>query len=173
MSRIQTLLMTVACVVAGASCATSPYDGQTFSDGKIQFGGFVDEPGAQIRFYAKDRTNNAWNILDSTTSVTSPTFAAGTLCSNSPALYRYQKQVWPMWGIYWTPITGGGYSAQMKARKFGVGEQDLYFTTNPDGPNCISSHITPGCDFVNVAVNICGYTKQEATVKTTSTHPWL
>jgi hypothetical protein len=173
MSRIHRVMMIVAVAVIGASCATSPYDGQQFSDGKIPFAGFVDEPNAEIRFSVRDRTNNSFPLVDSVRSSATPTFAAGAFCSNSPALFKYQKTVWPLWSLFWTQIPGG-YETKVKARKYGsVSERDILFTANPNGVDCILRNITPGCDFMTVAVTLCGYSRYEATVKTTSSRPWL
>ena len=172
MSRIQMGMM-AALVAVVASCATSPYDGQTFGDGKIPFAGFVDEPGVQIRFYVRDRTNGSYPLIDGATSSTTPTFAAGAFCANSPALYKYDKTIWPLWPVLWQQVPGG-YETKVRARKFGAtSEQQIMFTANPEGVNCILRNITPGCDFANVAFNICGFNRTEATVKTTSSRPWL
>lgn len=169
MSRIQIMLMTVL----AASCATSPYSGQQISTGTISFGGFVDEPGVTVRIDARDKQTGTWPAVWWATSATTPTFAAGAICPNSPALYSYSASVPLQWSIYWTAVTGG-FEARVRARKLGVGEQDLLFTSNPNGVSCMQANaFTPDCDFYSVAYTTCGYSLYEATVKTTSSHPWL
>lgn len=172
MSRIHALAAALITMV-GASCTTSPYSGQTISTGTITFGGFGDAPNATIRFEAFVRSSNNYQQVGVATTKATPTFAAGAICPNSPALYMFNGSAPLNWPIYWD-LVNGQYQAKVKATEYTAGITKLYFTDNPNGVDCIIAHgFNSTCDFVDVAYTQCGYKLTEAVVKTTSTAPWF
>jgi len=170
MSRFQALLA-LTLLIVGASCVTSPYDGQQISGYNLNVEGFVDTPGATVRVDAYDWSTSTYYAWQWTTAQTVPYAAAGAICPNSPPLYSYTANVNLWLNLQWRRDlkTGRSY-AKLKATELYPGENSgspLFFTNNPNGPSCMFQHITPNCDFFNIA-SVCGYTLQEATISTTS-----
>ena len=159
-------------VIALASCAVAPTSGSTTSTSEIAFDGFVDGPGLRVRLEAFDYPAGKFGALRTVTASATPTFAAGTICPNSPALYRYTGKIDLIWPFWWR-LVNGTYEARVRAFKLtSTGELPVFFSTNPDPGICMAENgFNNTCDFKNVAVN-CGFTVNEATVKGVGGTPW-
>jgi hypothetical protein len=173
MSRIHAIaIATLVAITTG--CALAPASGSTTSTSEIDFDGFVDGPGLKVRLEAFDVGTNKFGALKTVTAATTPSFAAGAICPNSPALYRYTGKIDLHWPIWWKWVGDGTYEARVRAFKVtSSGELPVFFTTNPNAGLCMSQHaFNSTCDFNNVAVSKCGFKIYEATVKGTGPAPW-
>jgi hypothetical protein len=154
-----------------ASCAVAPYSGQQLDTNEVVFDGFIETAGARVRLEAFDYGTNQFTGVNWATAATTPTFAAGAICPDSPALYRYRGSARLQWPIYWRRINGEWES---KVRAFKVtssGEVALFFTANPNAGQCMAENaFNNTCTFSNVAVT-CGFNINQAVVKGDET-PW-
>jgi hypothetical protein len=159
-------------VIALASCAMAPTSGSQTSTSEVSFDGFVDGPGLRVRLEAFDYPVNKFGGLKTVTADTAPSFAAGAICPNSPALYRYRGKIDLIYPFWWRYVNGT-YQARVRAFKLtATGELPVFFTANPDPGNCMANNaFNSTCDFNNVSTK-CGFTINEATVKGTGAAPW-
>ena len=159
-------------VLALASCAMAPTSGSQTSTSEVSFDGFVDGPGLRVRLEAFDYPANRFGGVRTVTADTAPSFAAGAICPNSPALYRYRGKIDLIYPFWWRSVNGT-YQARVRAFKLtSTGELPVFFTTNPDpGPCMANNAFNDTCDFNNVATK-CGFTINEATVRGVGGAPW-
>jgi hypothetical protein len=172
MSRVQ-FSIALVCALAGASCAVTPYSGQQISTNTVKVEGLVDQPGVRVRVDAYDWNAARYLPMATVYSTTQLAFAAGTICPNSPPLYRYVASAALVWPIYWGDYDGSTYYAKVRATQLTAGETPLQFTANPHGVDCmIANAFNNTCDFYVVAYTTCGYNLTEARVKGTGGAPW-
>jgi hypothetical protein len=159
--------------LALASCAMGPTDGSVTTTSEVSFDGFVDGAGLKVRLEAFDNGTNKFTALKTVTAATTPTFAAGAICPNSPALYRYTGKIDLPWPYWWKYVTGT-YQARVRAFKLtSSGETPVFFTTNQNPSTCMTDNaFNRTCDFYNVASSQCGFSIHEAAVKGTGLAPW-
>ncbi|HEY5944175.1 MAG TPA: hypothetical protein VIV40_01730 [Kofleriaceae bacterium] len=159
-------------LLALASCALAPTSGSTTYTSAIDFDGFVDGPGLRVRLEAFDAYTNQVGTAKTVTADTAPSFAAGTICPNSPALYRYKGSLDLNLWIWWK-LVNGTYEARVRAFKLtSTGETPILFTANPNPGSCWSQNaFNNTCDFNTVATK-CGFKLGEATVKGVGSAPW-
>ena len=158
-------VMMASVVLAGAAtgCVISPASGDLVPT-TVQ--GLSTISSGTIHVNAMNWTTNAFVQVGTGTAGSSAIAAAGTLCSNSPALYFYSV----------TPtFTSNNFKAvgttsvivDIQAQQIvpSTGEtQTLFSTNNPNGVQCVEDHITPGCDFYTVTYTTCGYNLTDFTV---------
>ena len=169
---IAALGIALAALVSAAGCATRPFSGAQISDNVIAIGGLTDVAGVRVRLSAYDWNAARFVALTDVFAQATPSFAAGAICPNSPALYRYDGAVTLNWPFYWrrNPTL---YQTKVKATQITAGETPLMFTDNPAGVDCmIANAFNSTCDFFHVAANVCGYDLHEAVVSSTSSSPW-
>jgi hypothetical protein len=174
MSRVHSLLV-VACLFIVASCAVSPYQGKQIATSEVEFDGFTDIRSGKVRLEVYDVNAQRWAGLRTVTAAATASFAAGAICPNSPALYRYTGSIDLQWPVYWRSRGTQPPTYDAKVRGFKLtssGELPLFFTTNPNAGNCMASKgFNSTCDFRSIATE-CGFTINEATVLGTGAAPW-
>lgn len=172
MFRIHSLIAAASLFLA-ASCAVGPYSGQQIDTSEVSFDGFVDIAGANVRLEAFDYGPDKFVPYTTVKASTSPTFAAGAICPNSPALYRFKGKIDLNWPFWWEK-NGATYEAKVRAVKLtSTGELPLFFTANPSAGECMAANaFNNTCDFQNVAVSTCGFSLSQAVVKGTGLAPW-
>src|SRR5215212_9356588 len=116
------------CLILGASCAVAPYNGQQIYTNTVQLDGLTDQPGVRVLVEAYDWNASRYLPMTTVTTTTAPAFAAGTICPNSPALYRYTASAALIWPFYWGAFDGTTYSARVRATQLTAGETRLFFT---------------------------------------------
>jgi hypothetical protein len=137
-------------------CVLSPRPGALLSDDPAT--GFATVRSAVIRVRAFNYRTNQYEVVGTGTSGDSPTVAAGTMCSNSPALYYYSvlyritgdhlnRRVFP------DPVG----KLQLTQTQSDGRNQVLYSSTHENPVRCVLDNVKPGCDFYDVAFNICGF----------------
>lgn len=148
-------------VSAGVTgCVVSPTQGALL--GADPATGFATLASAPIRVNAFNFTTGLYELVGSGAASSSPTIAAGTLCSNSPALYYYSvpysvtaddldHHVFP------DPV---GKLQLVQVQPDGQ-KQVLFSSANRNPIQCVTNNVKPGCDFYNVTYNICGYSLTE------------
>lgn len=160
-------------LLALAACAVGPTDGSVTETSEVSFDGFVDGPGLKVRLEAYDFNVDEFGALKTVTASTKPTFAAGAICPNSPALYRYTGKIDLKWPIWWKHVNGT-YQARVRAFKVtSSGETPVFFTANENAASCMEANaFNRTCDFYNVASTKCGFKLDEATVNGVGAGPW-
>lgn len=159
-------------VLALASCAVGPTSGSVTSTSEISFDGFIEEPSLRVRLDAFDYNANTFGGVRWVTAASAPTFAAGAICPDSPALYRFSGKIDLIYPFWWKNVDGT-YQARVRAVKVtSSGSTPLFFTANPDPGICMAENaFNNTCTFSNVAVK-CGFTLNEATVRGVGSAPW-
>ncbi len=153
----------VAALLLATGCAISPYSGQSFyGSNVIPVDGFAHASDATVQIEAYNWSSATYDYVVTAYAASTPTLNAGTMCSNSPALYRYKRDV-TLNSNYWKVINGKS-TAKMRAAQFKNGNrQVIYFTNNSNGGYCMTQYAnTQTCDFYNVAYNQCGFNLTEA-----------
>lgn len=173
MSNVIGLGKNGVCVVAGlfvaamaaGGCVIAPKPGDLASSPQT-VAGFATQPSATIRVSAFNYTTNAYEVIGTTTAGSSPLAPAGAYCANSPALYYYQTGV-TLNAADWNHSSTDPTALLQVAQVLSDGSaQVLFATSNPNGLQCVMNNVTPGCDFYNVAYNICGYRLTEIGIYT-------
>jgi hypothetical protein len=139
-----------------SGCVVSPRPGALLSAEPAT--GFATVPSGPVRVTAFNYKTNQYDLVGAGIAGSSPTVAAGTLCANSPALYYFS-----------VPYTTTGDHLDHRVFPDPVGKlrltqtqsdgrnQVLYSSSHANPIRCVLDNVTPGCDFYNVAFNICGY----------------
>lgn len=165
------LVAAVLSAVALAGCVLSPLDRQSQNLNPLTVAGFAIEPSATIQVKAYNYVTKSYDLIGTTTSASTASVQAGTMCSNSPAFYVYQASVrlgdnnwsksnWNQDNTGWPDVYGRIQVTQVSS---GGGTLSLYGTREPNAVQCIGNNITPGCNFYDVAQK-CGFTLTEITL---------
>lgn len=163
----------IALSLSVAGCAVGPVSGQEIGGNTIEFDGFVRASEARVRLEAFDYGLDRFVALRTVTAERTATFAAGQICPDSPALYRYRGSITLNWPIYWDN-NNGQYETKVRGFEVTSGEIPLFFTENENPGPCFAEHgFNSTCNFNNLAVSKCGFELNEAVVKTTDPSPWF
>jgi hypothetical protein len=128
-----------------SACVVSPYNNQfVTSNNPVYFGGFAQNPGAQIDILALNKKTNVWNVVANATVDTQ------TNVYNGNTLYQWQTNLTfntlPEWQCYFNATCAlyeGANEVLVKVHEVG-GALTSLFTFDDIGLPCIEDQVNNG-----------------------------